>query len=71
MKNPFCSHSMLNRPLLPELCQRIHAEALLRVARGRNVDEAPGSVPTARLRELMSLPRFRRVSRGWCDGEEL
>jgi hypothetical protein len=54
MINPFCSSSLLNRPLLPELCQRIHAEALLRVARGRFADEAPGSVPAARLRELIS-----------------
>src|SRR5579859_4613157 len=54
MTNPFCSSSLLNRPLLPELCQRIHAEALLRVARGRFGDGAPGSVPVARLRELIA-----------------
>jgi len=54
MTNPFCSSSKLNIPLTLELCQQMHAEALLRMAQGRIVDEAPGSVPVARLRELIS-----------------
>lgn len=50
MINPFSSSSLLNRPLLPEVCQRIHAQALFQAARGRNVDDVPSSVPVARLR---------------------
>jgi hypothetical protein len=53
MINPFSISSMLNTPLLPELCQRIHAEALLRVARGGTENAVPSSVPVPQLRELI------------------
>lgn len=53
MTNPFCTSSKLNTPLIPEVCQQIHAEALLRVARGLKEGTVPNSVPAARLRELM------------------
>jgi hypothetical protein len=54
MTNPFCSSSKLNIPLTLELCQQIHAEALLRVARGLKGEAVPSSVPVARLCELIS-----------------
>jgi hypothetical protein len=53
MINPFSSSSLLNRPLLPEVCQRIHAQALFQTARGRNVDSVPSSIPVAQLRALL------------------
>lgn len=55
MTSPFCSSSMLNGPLLLEVCQRIHAHALWRAARGGKAAFIPSSVPVARLRELMRL----------------
>lgn len=53
MTNPFCSSSLFTLPLLPEVCQQIHAEALLRVARSLEMQTIPSSVPVARLRELI------------------
>jgi hypothetical protein len=51
MTNPFRSTSMFNLPLTLPVCQQMHAAALLRVARG--MEAVPGSVPVARLRELV------------------
>ena len=53
MTNPFRSTSVFNLPLTLEVCQQMHATALLRVARGTEADAVPGSVPVARLRELL------------------
>lgn len=56
MMNPFRSTSVFNLPLTLAVCQQMHAAALLRAARGMEAETVPGSVPVARLREL--LPRF-------------
>ncbi len=53
MTNPFRSTSVFNLPLTLPLCQQMHAAALLRTARDTQTDAVPGSVPTARLRELV------------------
>ncbi len=53
MTNPFRSTSVFNRPLTLEVCQQMHAAALLRVARGMEMNAVPVSVPVARLRELL------------------
>lgn len=53
MTNPFRSTSVFNLPLTLPVCQQMHAAALLRVARGMETDAVPGSVPVARLRELV------------------
>ncbi len=53
MTNPFRSTSVFNLPLTLEVCQQIHAVALLHVARGMEMDAVPGSVPVAWLRELV------------------
>src|SRR5437667_12705889 len=53
MTNPFCTSSTLNIPLTPEVCQQIHAEALLRMVRSLKEGAVPKSVPVARLRELI------------------
>ena len=56
MTNPFRSTSVFNLPLTLAVCQQMHAAALLRAARGMEAETVPGSIPVARLREL--LPRF-------------
>jgi len=53
MTNPFRSTSVFNLPLTLEVCQQMHAAALLRVARGMEMDAVPGSVSVAWLRELV------------------
>jgi len=53
MTNPFRSTSVFNLPLTLEVCQQMHAAALLRATRDMEVDAVPGSVPVARLRELV------------------
>ena len=56
MTNPFLSASQLNCPLLPEICQRLHAQALFLTAQGSGTggtDGIPSSVPVARLRTLL------------------
>lgn len=53
MTNPFLSASQLNGPLLPEICQRLHAQALFLTAQGRGTDGIPSSVPVARRRTLL------------------
>lgn len=53
MTNPFGSTSVFNLPLTLPVCQQMHAAALLRAARGMELDAIPGSVPVAWLRELL------------------
>src|SRR6266567_951222 len=53
MTNPFRSTSVFNLPLALEVCQQMHAAALLRAARDMEADAVPRSVPVARLRELL------------------
>ncbi len=53
MTNPFRSTSVFNLPLTLEVCQQMHATALLHAVRGMEADAVPSSVPVARLRELL------------------
>jgi hypothetical protein len=53
MTNPFCASSLLNLPLTLDVCQQIHAEALLRISRTSSVENMiPSSVDGSLLREL-------------------
>lgn len=51
--NPFCATSVLNLPLKQELCQRIHAAALARVARDDSMHLVPSRINRTRLRECV------------------
>jgi hypothetical protein len=51
--NPFCATSVLNLPLKLELCQRIHAAALARVARDHTMHLVPSRINRTRLSECM------------------
>jgi hypothetical protein len=53
MTNPFCASSLLNLPLTIDVCQQIHAEALLRISHTSAVEHMiPESVDGSLLREL-------------------
>jgi len=53
--NPFCSTSVFNLPLKQEVCQRIHAAALIRVARDQEIHPVPSRINRKRLRERVHL----------------
>ncbi len=53
MMNPFCASSLLNLPLTLDVCQQIHAQALLRISRPSSVESmVPESRDASLLREL-------------------